>query len=123
MRHSTGKPTKYEQERITAMLALGCCACAQLGIWFTAECHHIVEGTRLGHWYTLPVCPGHHRKAWTSHQVEVIPPDLRVSIADGSKAFAKVYGTQRENWEKIQQRLKLPAIWPTTKRVSRSLPC
>lgn len=122
MNHSTGKPTKYEQQRIQSMLELGCVCCAQLGIWNIAvECHHIVEGNRLGHWYTLPVCPGHHRKVWTSDQVEVIPPDLRIAISDGSKLFEKHYGTERELWMKVQARLKLPAIWPSSKVLPRRL--
>lgn len=120
MNHSTGKPTKYEAERIDAMLRLGCCCCAQLALWNVAECQHIVEGNRrLGHWYTLPICPGHHRGVWTSDQVEVIPPLALVAISDGSKRFTKIYGTQRDLWMKVQQRLRLPAIWPLTKILPR----
>lgn len=121
MNHSTGKPTKYEQKRFNAMLDLGCVCCAQLGIWNTAvDIQHIVEGDRrLGHWYTLPVCPGHHRGVWSPEQVEVIPPDLRIAISDGSKLFEKHYGSERELWMKVQQRLKLPAVWPTTKILPR----
>ena len=119
MNHSTGKPTKYEAERIDAMLRLGCCCCAQLGLWCIAECQHIVEGNRLGHWYTLPICPGHHRGVWEKEQIEVIPPDLRVAISDGSKVFDPVYGTQKQLWMKVQARLKLPAIWPVSKILPR----
>jgi hypothetical protein len=92
-----------------------------LDLWFIAECHHIVEGKRLGHWYTLPVCPGHHRGVWTPEQTKIIPPDLRIAISDGSKLLEKHYGTERELWMKIQTRLKLPAIWPVSKIVPRRL--
>jgi hypothetical protein len=123
MKHSTGKPTKYEQQRFEAMLDLGCVCCAQLGIWNTAvDIQHIVEGDRrLGHWYTIPVCPGHHRGVWTSDQVEAIPPDLRIAISDGSKMFYKHYGTERQLWMKVQARLKLPAVWPSSKILPRRL--
>jgi hypothetical protein len=119
MNHSTGKPTKYEAERIEAMLKLGCLCCAQLGIWHIAECQHIVEGNRLGHWYTLPWCPGHHRGVWDEYQLEIIPKDLRVALSDGSKPFEKIYGTQRQQWEKVQRRLGLTAVWPSSKIVPR----
>lgn len=121
MRHSTGKPTKYESQRITAMMRLGCVCCAQLGIWNPAvEVHHIVEGNRrLGHWYSLPLCVAHHRGIWSSELVELIPPDLRVAISDGSKMFEKQYGTERDLWMKVQARLKLPAVWPTSKILPR----
>lgn len=121
MRHSTGKPTKYESQRITAMMRLGCVCCAQLGIWNPAvEVHHIVEGNRrLGHWYSLPICVAHHRGIWSSELVELIPPDLRVAISDGSKMFEKQYGTERDLWMKVQARLKLPSIWPTSKILPR----
>lgn len=120
MKHSTGKPTKYEQQRIDAMLRFGCAALAQLGIWHVAEVHHIVEGNRrLGHWYTLPLSPAVHRGIWTPELIEIIPPDMRVSIADGSKAFERVFGTERDLWMKVQVRLGLPALWPISKRVPR----
>jgi len=122
MNHSTGKPTKYEQKRIDAMLRLGCVCCSQLGQpQVASDVHHIVEGNRLGHWYTLPVCPGHHRDVWSDDQIEIIPPDLRTAISDGSKVFEKHYGTERELWMKVQTRLKLPAIWPSSKILPRRL--
>lgn len=121
MNHSTGKPTKYEAERIEAMLRLGCCCCAQLDLWHIAECQHIVESNRLGHWYTLPWCPGHHRSVWDEYQLEIIPKDLRVALSDGSKPFEKIYGTQRQQWEKVQKRLGLTSVWPSSKILPRRL--
>lgn len=120
MNHSTGKPTKYEAERIEAMLKLGCVALAQLGIWHVAEVHHIVEGNRrFGHWYTLPLSAAAHRGIWTPELIELIPPDMRVSISSGSKAFEEIYGTQKQLWMKVQERLKLPAVWPVSKILPR----
>lgn len=121
MNHSTGKPTKYEQERIDAMLTLGCVCCAQLGFWnVSVDIDHLLDGnTRMGHWYTLPVCPGHHRGAWSEDQLEIIPPDLRIAASDGSKSFAKAYGNKRDLWIKVQTRLKLSTAWPPTKILPR----
>jgi len=118
---STGKPTKYEAQRITAMMKLGCVCCAQLDIPnVSVDIHHIIEGNRrLGHWYSLPLCPGHHRGVWSPEQVELIPPDLRTAISDGSKCFAKHYGTERQLWLKVQRRLKLPTVWPSSKILPR----
>lgn len=115
--------TKYEAERIEAMLRLGCVMCAVLEIPGPAcECHHIVDGNRrLGHWFTLPLCTGHHRGAWTPEQRQLLSPLQLVGIYSGSKAFEPVYGTQREMWFKIQRRLKLPAIWPVSKVLPRSV--
>jgi|SRR5689334_5304052 len=123
MNHSTGKPTKYEQQRFDAMMRLGCVCCAQLDIPNPAiDRHHIVKGNkRLGHWYTLPLCPGHHRGVWTPEQIELIPPDLRIAISDGSKLFEKQYGSERELWTKVQRRLKLPTVWPSSKILPRGV--
>lgn len=104
------------------MLRLGCVCCAQLNIPNVAvDLHHIVVGNkRLGNWYTLPVCPGHHRGVWTVEQIELIPRNMRVSISSGSKVFSKLYGAERELWMKVQERLKLPAVWPSSKVLPRS---
>lgn len=127
---SLRSPTRYEQERIEAMLRLGCVACAHLGIpYVQVQCHHIIEGAkRLGHWFTLPVCIGHHKGEFTALQrrllVEVseergIKDDPLVAIHTGRKTFAKVYGTEKQLWIRVQERLKLPAIWPSSKILPR----
>ena len=76
--------TKAESTRITRMMRLGCIACAKLDIPHIAqENHHIVEGNRrLGDWYTLPLCRGHHQGDWTSDQREVLG-ERCVAISDG----------------------------------------
>lgn len=127
---SLSSPTRYEQRRINAMLRLGCVACAVLDIPFAeVELHHMLSGNvRMGHEYTLGLCAGHHRGQFTTVQRVLIPEvarekkilgDALVAISDGRKAFSRVYGTERELWEKVQQRLHLPAIWPTTKILPR----
>lgn len=114
-------PTKAEQSRIDRMKPLGCVACAYLDIPHVAsDLHHIlIGGLRAGHWYTIFLCPGHHRGAWSEEQIELIPPEKRVAISDGRKLFYPVYGSERELWERVQLRLKLPLAWPLSKIVPR----
>lgn len=130
MKTSLRPPTRYEAERIEAMLKLGCVACAQLGIPYAeVQCHHILDGgVRMGHWFSLGLCAGHHKGEFTALQqtlvVEVaqergIRHDPLVAIHTGRKAFARVYGTERELWVRVQGRLRLPAIWPPTKILPR----
>lgn len=76
------------------------------------EVHHMLQGNRrLGHWYTLPLCELHHRGrslagSWTS-------------IAQGSKAFSKVHGTELDLWTKCQHMLNLSDELPTSKILPR----
>lgn len=110
------KPTKDERERITRMLLFGCICCAEFSIYRHAECHHIVEGNkRLGHWYTLPLCKGHHRGEWIMGENY----GIRVALSDGSKRFAEAFGTERELWKRMQCKLLLPYVWPSSKILPR----
>lgn len=114
------KPTKAEAERIEKMLRLGCVYCAELCIWMTAEVHHILEGNkRLGHWYTIPCCSGHHRNVWLSGQEQLVPPEMMVSIAHGRKEFVRHYSDEKTAWIRVQKRLKLSTEWPESKIVKR----
>lgn len=127
MRTALSRPTKYEAERIEAMMRLGCSACAFLGLPQVAhECHHILDfGRRMGHWFTLPLCRGHHQGDWSAEQREVIHPRLQVAISDGRKAFTAVYPSERMLWETVQDRLKLPKIWKLSSKIlpRRELTC
>ena len=115
--------TKDEQERIDRMKPLGCPACAFLEIVNVAcDLHHIlIGGQQAGDWYTLFLCPGHHHGAWSDEQLELIEPHQRVAISDGRKVFTRVYCSEREMWETVQQRLKLPITWPLSKLVPRRI--
>lgn len=122
MMHSTRAPTKYEAERIEAMKRLGCVACAVLGVpnLNELELHHILDGgVRMGHWFSLFLCAGHHQGRWTTEQLDWIEPEKRFAISDGRKRFNAVYGTERSLWERVQRKLKLPTMWPVSKRVPR----
>lgn len=120
MHTSLRAPTKYEAERIEAMMRLGCVCCARLFDLpvVAQECHHILAGgRRMGHWYTLPLCRGHHQGDWSPQQIELIPAAKRVAISDGRKLFNAVYNSERKLWEVVQDRLHLPRVWPASSKV------
>jgi Recombination enhancement, RecA-dependent nuclease len=122
--HSTRQPTKYERERMEAMMKLGCAACAYLFALpvVAQECHHILSGgRRMGHWYTIPLCRGHHQGDWSPEQIELIEPRMLVAISDGRKAFVAAYPSERELWELVQVRLRLPRVWPVSKILPRNV--
>ena len=122
MKTSTGTPTKLEAERIEKMLGLGCAACAFLGVpnLVNTECHHILDGNvRCGHWFSVPLCSGHHRGVWSPGQLEWMTPEQRVSIADGRKAFIRVYPTEWQLWDRVQFVMRLDDTRPLSKLVPR----
>lgn len=104
------------------MMRLGCVCCDVIGHpnrW-ELECHHILEGNRrLGHWWTLPLCRGHHQAQWSQWQQEILADELRVAISDGRKRFNRIYGSELKLWVKLQQRMNLDATLPITKCAPR----
>jgi hypothetical protein len=56
-------PTVAEREWMDKIVAYGCVACRMDGRGIVAPCvHHILRGgRRMGHLFTLPLCPGHHQ--------------------------------------------------------------
>lgn len=112
------RATAYESRRINRMKAeIGCILCLlRTGVPnYHVEVHHIVRGNkRLGHWYTLPLCRSHHRIRGNG--------GIFTSIADGSKAFNKIHGTQLDLWVKVQHMLELPDELPPTKVLQRRVP-
>ena len=109
--------TKAEKLRIERMKAEIGCICCRLTLNAWAGCeevHHILIGNRrAGHWWTLPLCYRHHQGracggVWTS-------------IAQGSKAFSRIHGTQWDLWLKVQHMLNLDDTLPPSKLASRRL--
>jgi len=111
LNHSTKKPTKAEQERLTALHNLPCLACAfeieqlakagkTLTQPFPTEADHLVDkGSRVlsgGHMATIPLCGHHHRGqqllGFTASQMERI---YGPSKALNKKAFEARYGGPR----------------------------
>ena len=51
-----------ERDWMARITEYGCIACKQDGHETPAEVHHIIQGNRrLGHLFSLPLCPEHHR--------------------------------------------------------------
>jgi Recombination enhancement, RecA-dependent nuclease len=111
--------TKLEELRIQQMMRLGCVVCAFLEIPYPAqECHHLLHGNRrMGDWFTIPLCRGHHQGDFTAEQKEVLAQHQLVAISSGRKAFTRVYPDERLLWELTQERLGL--MWPIPKIVPR----
>ena len=81
-------PTKVEREWMDRIQFLGCVACVKDGISDTpGEIHHIVQGNRrLGHLFTLLLCPPHHRG--DGRQVP--------SVHSTKRTFVQRYGSELE---------------------------
>lgn len=55
-------PNKIEREWMARAADSGCIACLQDGIHSPASIHHIIQGNRrMGHLFTIPLCPLHHQ--------------------------------------------------------------
>ena len=115
MKSSLPPPTLQEAERIERMkVEIGCICCAlnDLTPARHLEIHHLlVGGQRMSHWYSICLC-------WTHHQGRAIS-GLWTSIAQGSKAFTRVHGSQWDLWLKTQHMLNLPDELPLSKIVAR----
>jgi len=113
-------PDPLEHARMERIMSLSCIVCALYGDITPRrlECHHIVRGNkRLGHWYTIPLCVGHHRGVdWTDQAVQI-------SIASGSRAFREAHGyDDLQLWQKLQVVLGLSDALPPTKIFKRKAP-
>lgn len=90
--------------------AFGCVACKiRLGTHEPTTVHHITDsGRRLGHMFTIPLCPWHHQgylKPGKSGKVmeQIFGPSLAKSKAE----FTRVFGTELELLAKVQSWLGL----------------
>lgn len=123
MKHSTGKPTKEEAQRIKLIMSMSCAVCALHGDVSkrALECHHIVRGgRRLGHWYTLQLCKGHHQGQWDRKN----PQPAQVAISDGRQAFRRAHGGLDDLgiWQRLQVILGMDDSLPPSKILPRRLP-
>src|SRR5690348_11137198 len=88
------KPTKAQVKRFQALQEMGCIACKlDWVVDVPPDIHHLVEGYRLGHDYTIPLCPYHHRGVRDGSPCSVWG---RPTLAGDKKAFVERYGTERE---------------------------
>lgn len=103
MKHSTGNPTKADQERFRRIREGGCIACRLRGVGYVPpEIHHLTEtgrhgGRRIGHSDTVGLCPWHHRGvspdgiAW--HQAALV---MGPSLARTPREFRSEFGFDDE---------------------------
>lgn len=77
---------------------LGCIACQlENRVGRPAQVHHLVEGNkRLGHRYTLGLCPWHHVGEEQGIMSNWGMKHLGPSVHKHKRAFEERYGTQRE---------------------------
>ena len=100
MNHSTGKPTKSQEQRLARIKTIGCIACRLRGIkGVLADAHHLLKGgRRIGHDATIALCEWHHRAMpfgdWLDHATcrRLLGP----SLAEGSKPFHREFGSDAE---------------------------
>jgi hypothetical protein len=86
-------PTKTEREWMARAADLGCVACRKDGHQTPASIHHIVQGNRrLGHLFTLPLCPSHHQG--DGRQVP--------SVHFTKRTFVQRYGSELELLAELQ---------------------
>lgn len=74
----------------------------------------------MGHFYTIPLCRGHHQGDWSDDQRNAMG-SLCVAISDSRKFFSAIYPTEKVLWELVQARLKLPILWPVSKILPRNV--
>jgi hypothetical protein len=81
------------------------------------ERHHLTEGYRLGHRFSIPICAWHHRGVSTPDSDALAMEAIYgPSLALNKKKFIEVFGTERNLCEKVDELLgygKTP--WPASK--------
>ena len=86
-------PTEKEKRRFDLMQQGGCIASLQLGMSVEGEIHHLLNGYRRGHSYSICLSPYFHRgilpEGLTYKQARDI---LGPSMAEEKKAFHEKYG-------------------------------
>lgn len=89
-------PTISEATWMSRAQLVGCLACRQDGYYSEAEIHHIISGNkRMGHLWTIPLCPKHHRNG-SEHEPSIHP---------WKKRFVTRYGSELELLAQLQVEL------------------
>lgn len=93
--------TRAEKRRFSIMQDIGCVACIIEGELRNEDrrgtppdIHHLIDGYRRGHKYTVALCPWHHRGVKPSTSVSTINTriELGPSLANQPLTFTFVYG-------------------------------
>ena len=105
-----GKPKlkAAEYAHLMRILDRPCVACIPGYQELKTEAHHIVDGNRrLGPWYLLPLCAGHHRT-------------YTVNITTNKRALEAEFGSERLLWELLMSTLEVTHVsWPESKILAR----
>lgn len=97
---TTTKPslaTKAEKAWLNAICRVGCIVCVSEGLGSSsAEPHHLLlkSGRRMGHMFTIPLCPPHHRGHRNDEQC--------VSRHPYRQQFEARYGTEAELLKRVR---------------------
>ena len=84
-----------------AIVRMGCIVCILTGRGRTpAEVHHMLNGgRRMGHMFSIPLCPTHHRSGRNDSEI--------VSRDQSQRRFEKRYGSEsyllRETQKRVNQ--------------------
>jgi hypothetical protein len=84
---------------------MGCIACRKQGFQRPAEIHHLVEGYRLGHDATIPLCEWHHRgvppmmSMTKAHARKLLGP----SLEESKRQFVAEYGSEKELLDEVNE--------------------
>lgn len=80
-------PTKDEREWMDAITSYGCIACRMDGLGVVPPAvHHILRGgVRMGHLFTLPLCPAHHQHDSSSGLIARHPHKMQFERKYGSE--------------------------------------
>lgn len=87
-----------------ALKDYGCVACwMEVGEWAAPEIHHLTDGgRRLGHRYTIPLCPWHHRgESATMVRASYARQLWGPSLARHPREFAERYGSENVLWQRV----------------------
>jgi hypothetical protein len=105
---STSTPTREEAARIEACKSGPCVACAIKGrASWGGDYHHLLSGgIRRGHLFGVCLCAWHHRAVpdWGCTHEEM-RQHYGPSLAEGSKPFHAVFGTDQDLLDKQSELL------------------
>lgn len=100
--------TAADREWMGKVAAHGCVACRKrFGVHEPTTVHHITSGgRRMGHLFTIPLCPWHHMglvrpQMTTSRMTATYGP----SFAKDKGEFERVFGTELDLLEEVRREL------------------
>lgn len=99
-------PNAEERRWMDRVKHLPCYCCRTfVGVESASEIHHITDtGRRMGHSYTIPLCPWHHRGVSDMPSSEA-KRRLGPSLARGKREFVRVFGTELQILSTVQSEL------------------